>query len=91
MDEEISKLMPTSRLMVPIWLGGLSFALGDDETLAQFRADTGNNWTPGRTPIDRMIDSAMGADRAFIISFIRWFNREIWGEVEGRACNGDEL
>jgi hypothetical protein len=46
-----------------------------------FRADTGMQWTPGRTPLERLIDEATGADTAFLEAFAAWMNREIWGAV----------
>lgn len=87
----IESLGPTSELAMLAWLGALHFAIGDDDALAKFRADTGNKWRPSRIPIERMIDEVTGAEREFILSFVRWFNRSIWGEVNGRACNGDEI
>lgn len=83
-------LAPTDPLMHGAWVGGLHHALGNPEILAAFRAETGNRWTPGRTPIETMIDEATGADRAFIMAFARWFNEHAWGEVDGRAGNGNE-
>ncbi len=78
-------LMPIEPLMAIAWVDGLRWALGDEEIAASFRKDTGIQWHPGRTPIDRMIDEAAGADREFLIAFAKWFNQNLWGEVDGRA------
>jgi len=65
------------------WAAALSAALGQPEILAQFRADTGNNWKPARSGINRMIDEATGADRTFVEQFVAWFNENVWGPMEG--------
>jgi hypothetical protein len=64
------------------WLGCIHWALGDAGSVAAFRQETGNNWRPGNTPIERMIDTASGVDREFLFAFIRWANENIWGPVE---------
>ncbi len=78
------KLMPadTPDYMDGAWLGALHWAIGETEVLERFSAETGVHWHPGRTPIDRMIDEATGADRKFIEAFIEWFNVNIWGVGE---------
>jgi hypothetical protein len=75
-DPDRPELMPddTPTYMAPAWLGCIRWALGKSDILAAFRADTGNTWEPGRTPIDRMIDEATGADREFITAFVKWAN-----------------
>lgn len=90
-DNIFDNLMPTSPLMIPVWLDGLRWAISEDSIVSQFRQETGNQWTPGKTALEAMIDTATGADRDFILAFTKWFNRNIWGEVNGRACNGDEI
>ncbi len=89
--QTLSDLAPTNPLMVAPWIGCLQWAISTDEIVEAFREQTGNNWHPSQIPIENMIDEATGADRDFILSFARWVNRNIWGEVDGRACNGDEL
>ena len=81
----IADLRPadTPEYMVPAWLGCIDFAIGQPEIVAAFRRDTGNNWSPGKTGIDRMIDEATGADRRFIREFIRWANVHVWGPIDG--------
>lgn len=71
----------TPDYMWPAWEGCLRWALGKDEILNAFRAETGNQWHPGRTPIDRMIDKATGVDREFMVAFVAWFNENVWGDV----------
>lgn len=69
--------------MTDAWLGCIHFALGEPDIVAAFRHDTGMNWTPGRTGLDRMIDEATGIDREFIIAFIRWANVNVLGPIDG--------
>lgn len=87
---DLLALAPTSDLMLGTWLGCLHWAIGSEEIVERFRAETGIRWTPAQTPIERMVDEATGADARFIEEFVRWMNRTIWGEVDGRACNGNE-
>ena len=79
----IDQLRPadTPAYMTPAWLGCIRWALIDPDIVAAFRADTGNTWTPARTPIDAMVDKATGADRDFIEQFIRWTNINVWGSL----------
>jgi hypothetical protein len=72
--------MPTDPLMQIAWAGALHHALGDEKIVAAFREATGNRWQPGRG-IDAMIDKATGADRAFLVAFVDWFNANIWGDL----------
>jgi len=48
--------------------------------LAEFRADTGCDFTPRLTSIDWMIDEATGRERAFVEQYVAWFNENVWGE-----------
>jgi hypothetical protein len=87
---ELLALAPSKELMRGPWVSCLRWALGNADVMANYRAATGDEWTPGRFPIERIIDSATGRDGAFIVDFARWMNANIWGEVDGRAGNGDE-
>lgn len=80
---DVMSLMPdtTPAYMAPAWLGCVQWAIGSTEVIAQFRAETGETWTPGRSGIEHMIDRATGADWMFIERFVRWVNAEIWGDV----------
>jgi len=86
-EATIESLLPadTPTYMLPLWLGCISWALQDDNCLAAFRAETGNNWAPGKTPLERMIDEATGSDRRFIFAFVEWVNVNIWGPMDGPA------
>jgi hypothetical protein len=68
--------------MVDAWLGCISWAVGNAEVVEAFRADTGVQWRPGRTGLERMIDEATGADRKFIEAFIVWVNENLWGSLD---------
>jgi hypothetical protein len=72
----------TPDYMLPAWIGCISWAISEPEVVAAFRQETGNQWTPGRSPLERMIDQSTGVDRNFIEAFIRWVNVTIWGPVE---------
>src|SRR3990167_2815782 len=89
-DKKFESLMPTDVLMAGAWCAALTAAMGSREIIAAFRAETGMAWTPARSGVDRMIDEATGFERHFVLSFVRWFNANVWGETDGRASNGDE-
>jgi hypothetical protein len=80
-------LMPhdTPLLMAPAWVGCLHWAASEPSIIKAWQADTGCNWRPGRTPIDRMIDEATGADYAVFKSFVEWVNKNIWGSIDEGA------
>jgi hypothetical protein len=77
----LAPYLPKESYMIPAWFGCLAWALQEPDILAAFRAETGMQWTPGSTPIDRMIDEAAGADKGFIEAFAQWHNMNVWGEV----------
>ena len=82
--------MPTQERMQPFWVAGLSAAVGNQEMLSAFSNETGFCWRPATCAIDQLIDEATGAEAEFFKRFAQWFNQNVWGEVDGRACNGDE-
>ncbi len=69
----------TPEYMTGAWLGCIHWAIQEPEIVDAFRKDTGLNWRPARTPLERMIDEATGMDRKFIMEFIRWANVNVWG------------
>lgn len=77
----------TPEHMLPAWLGALHHALGSDETVAAFRAETGIRWRPGKMTLERMIDRATGSDERFLREFVGWFNLNIWGPLD---CHDDQ-
>lgn len=74
----------TPAYMTPAWLGCIHHALGDEGIVAAFREDTGNQWQPGRTGLEKMIDQSCGADQAFLKAFILWVNVNLWGPLDRR-------
>lgn len=66
-------------LMLPAYLGCLHWALGEDEVLARYRADTGDNFEPATNPIDKAIDRAMGRELQFLQDFSDWLERNYFG------------
>jgi hypothetical protein len=83
-------LSPSDDSMLSAWLGCLHWALGEQEVRGAFYKASGLRWEPPRSPIERMVDEATGADGEYLVAFAVFVNREIWGEVAGRACNGNE-
>jgi len=79
-DSFLGKYIPPDKPQAIAWVSCLRWALGNEDVLAQFRQDTGTRWVPGKGALDRMIDEATGADRAFIEAFAEWFNSNVWGE-----------
>lgn len=86
----IRALVPsdTPEYMLSAWASCMTWAIAHAEIMAAFRADTGNQWQPGRTPLDKMIDNATGAHQKFITDFVNWANINVWGTIDG--CVGDE-
>ena len=76
----LDDLAPRDPLMRLAWADCLRWAVSDPDVLAAFRAATGNQWTPGASPLDRMIDEASGAEAAFVRAFVVWHNETIWGD-----------
>jgi hypothetical protein len=66
----ITKHLPDDLIMTPAWVDCLRWSIGEPEILAGFRADTGCNFTPRLTSIDRMIDEATGRKRAFVEQYV---------------------
>lgn len=85
----LGDLMPSDPIMIAAWLGCLRYSLGRPDILDDFRKDTGNNWTPGKSGLDQMIDRATGAELEFFRSFAKWHNENIWGEVDGKAYDSE--
>ena len=82
--------IPPEPLMAQAYLDCLQWALGFDPILSEFRDATGTNWSPGQTPIDRMIDNATGAPTKFIETFIPWFDTNVWGDEDlGAVARGE--
>lgn len=83
---DIESLRPadTPEYMTPMWLGSISWAIGDSETVEAFRKETGLQWNPAKTGIERMIDKATGADFEFIKAFVLWANINIWGPLDDK-------
>lgn len=84
-EQFIETLRPadTPAYMTEAWLGCIYWAIGTADIVARFREDTGNRWEPARTPMERAIDEAAGADLAFVKAFVEWVNANLWGPVDG--------
>ena len=81
----VTDLLPadTPEYMMPAWVAAIRWALAQKWVLATYRTDTGDQYKPARSPIDQMIDEATGREEAFMISFVKWFNVNIWGPIDG--------
>lgn len=75
----IGHLSPVSDLAKQGWVDCLRHAASETGIVKQFCADTGTT-----------MDNVSGDDEALGLAFTKWFNANIWGELDGRACNGDE-
>jgi hypothetical protein len=62
----ITKHFPDDLIMTAAWVDCLHWSIGEPEILAEFRVDTGCDFTPRLTSIDRMINEATGRERAFV-------------------------
>ena len=69
-------------LMLSAWQGLVAFAAQNDEICAAFLAETGIRF--GRTPFERMIDSATRHDKAVWAKFCDFVTVRLWG------TDGDE-
>ncbi len=86
-ESPVADLMPKSDFMASAWIGSVRYALTREDVVAAFRKETGNQWRPGRTPLDAMIDQAAGAALDFIRAFAKWHNENIWGEENGKPMD----
>lgn len=64
------------------FLNFVSWAIRNPEVVGAFREATGNRWTPGIRPEERLIDQATGADRAFVEAFMTWIAENMYGLPE---------
>ena len=75
---------PDQRRWIERWRGAPVVVLTDAQTAREWVAfvhDTGYTWTPGRSPLERMVDEATGRDRAIVKAFVRWVNVQVWGPI----------
>jgi hypothetical protein len=86
-ERDINDLIPDDPLIAAAWVGSLQYALSQPDVFAEFRAQTGNTYSPGTSPIDKMIDDATGRGFAFLRAFAKWHNEMIWGEEDGKPLD----
>jgi hypothetical protein len=78
-----------SDLMIIAWRDCLMWAQGEPEIRATFEAETGMKLpSDSASPIERMVDKATGYDAAWANAFIAWFNKNVWGPVDGPEESG---
>ena len=71
----------TPEFIYPAWLGAVSWALRTPSIVGEYRENTGDQWMPSKSPIERMIDEATDREWVFVESFTGWFNQNIWGDL----------
>jgi len=69
-------------IMLPAWIGLVSYAIRQNEIRQQFKKDTGHDLAMlvNRSPIARMVDEAVGLDRTLISAFADWVTVNLWGD-----------
>lgn len=85
-DEEfsISSLVPPdSEFMIEAWISCLQWSLTEPSIFAAFKQDTGLDYHRPRTPMEAMVDQAVGAEKQFLTAYIKWFNVNVWGPIDG--------
>jgi len=81
---DLDQFIPDDPLMAQAWVDCLRWACTFPPHIKAYTEATG--YQPLRSPIERMIDSATGADRAEAERFIRWFHANVWGTIEPEAA-----
>lgn len=73
---------PNNPIMAAAWFGLVQFLAGQPDCIRHFEEVSGQRWvfTGGRSPIERMVDTATGYDQAVIDAFIDYVNEYHWGE-----------
>ena len=71
----------TPASLTEAWLSCLRSISRSPGAIEAFVQDTGCTWTPGRSPLERMVDEATGHDRAAVEAFVRWVNVHVWGPM----------
>lgn len=69
--------------MAPAWASCLVWSAGEPEILAQFRKETGTQWSPGTTVLEQMIDESTGAAQGWLLAYVERFNANVWGPMDG--------
>lgn len=85
----LEDLMPDDALIPGMWYSCIHWALGKPEFIEAFQKDTGNNYRPPKSAIEKMVDEATGADKDFIREFAKWVNKNIWGEVSNSNSSAE--
>jgi hypothetical protein len=82
---QVSGLMPSDKpqYMFDDWVSCLHWSLGEPTIFAAFKADTGLNYNPPRNSIETMIDLASGSQERFLTAYVKWFNANVWGPIDG--------
>ena len=79
LGEFMNSEMRNTSINCAAFVSAMNMQIGVKNTMAQFRVDTGINYTPAQNPIDAAIDKVTGRDKDFIKSFAEWFAKSYWG------------
>lgn len=80
-DNPFRELIPPDPLMAAAWYSAVQAAVQHQPFIDAFKAETGLSWSAARSPIEQIIDEATGADIARTVAFVRWFNKNVWGDI----------
>lgn len=76
--------------MYPAFVGFVSFALQEPEILAQYRAETGDQYREPVSMLDKAIDEASGADLAFLQRFSGFCESRHFGTPDDLTATSQE-
>lgn len=79
-------LGPKALWAIPGWLAGLRYAIGSPQFRIAYEKER-SGWSAPSKPLAAAKPERQKEE---LVAFVRWYNRYIWGEVDGRAANGSE-
>jgi hypothetical protein len=77
----------TPDYMAGAWVSALLWATQSKDCMGAFQASTGCK--PPTSPTERMIDSATGNDKRTADAFVVWFNKNVWGPMDGPEADAN--
>lgn len=76
------ELYPADPLMIGAWASALIVSIKREDLFKRYEEETGDNYKPSQTPMNRLIADSTGQDRKFLIRYIKWFNANVWGPLD---------
>lgn len=82
---DIKTLMPddTPLYMYDAWIGAVVWSAQEPKIFNAFLSDTNVIYRVPTNVIDKMIDDATGAGEQFLTAYVKWFNVNVWGPIDG--------